>query len=210
MGSALIELYTHAVFVSLQFIAMYCYKFHTKFIWHHHQQPVPPLLADGLHNCIHSTQSRAFMSFWPLFSISSLHLVFGFPLSLVKSLGDHSIANLANLLSSILATLPAHLFFSSRAVWMTSLTLVLSLMTSFLILSFSHTMTNIPYSQPIFEMWRFMQNGNKWLSDSYWCWYTGLLCTYLTTLSRCYCRGRRHHERYSRCHSIPSPTRHSA
>ena len=105
---------------------------------HHHHQPITPLLAYGLHSCLHATLSRAILiQLFPTFSsISSLHLLFGFPLALLQPLGNHSVVILAHLLSSILATCPAHLLFRSLTVSMTSFTLVFSLMVAFLILSF--------------------------------------------------------------------------
>ena len=93
---------------------------------------------DGLHSCLHTTLSRLILiQLFPTFSsISSLHLLFGFPLALLQSLGYHSVVILAYLLSSVLATCPAHLLFRSLVVLMTSFTLVLSMIVSFLILSF--------------------------------------------------------------------------
>ena len=95
-----------------------------------------PLLVDGLHCHLHATLSRGILiQLFPTFSsILSLHLLFGFPL--LQPLGHNSVVILAHLLSSILATCPAHLLVRSLTVSMTSFTLVLSLMVSFLILPF--------------------------------------------------------------------------
>ena len=111
----------------------YCYFHH-----HHcHHQPVMPPLADGLYNILHSTRSCAifiqvsqtFLQFRS--AIFSLVFLF-FVCSIVGSIQlilDH-------LLFCILSTRPTHFLFRSFAVWMTSLTCIISLMIMFLILSF--------------------------------------------------------------------------
>ena len=123
----------------------------------HYHQPVMPLRADGFHSCLHAALSRAtLIQLFPTFSsISSLHLPFGFPLALLQPLGYHSVAILAHLLSSILATCPAHLLFRSLIVSMMSFTLVLSLMISFLILSF-RLMFRMPLSILLCEVANFL------------------------------------------------------
>jgi len=121
---------THAHAIHIHNIHIYIYIY--LYIYHH--QPVMPLLADGLHTTLWRV---TLILLFPTFaSILSLHLLFGFSLAFLQSLGYHSVGMLAHLLSSILATCPAHLLYRSLTVSTTSFTLGLSLMVSFLILSF--------------------------------------------------------------------------
>ena len=96
-----------------------------------------PLLADGLHNLRHALRSWAVLIHWlpTASSMSSLHLLFGLPLSRFPSLGVHSDVIFAHLVFFILATCPAHCSFMHFTFSIISITPVFDLIISFLILS---------------------------------------------------------------------------
>ena len=99
-----------------------------------------PLLADGLHNVLHASQSCAFRihKLPPFFSISSLHLLCGLPSDLFPFLGVHPVALSAHLVFCIRVRCPAHFPLLLSILSMMSLTLaVIALILSFLILSFN-------------------------------------------------------------------------
>ena len=100
----------------------------------HSFQPVTPLLAGGLHSCLHACRSCATrIHVLPAFSsMSSLHLRLGLPFVLFPSLGVYSVVFLAHLLLFILARCLAR-----SALLMISFTCVFDLTSLFLILFLS-------------------------------------------------------------------------
>ena len=80
---------------------------------------------------LHSTRRCAICVLPDFSSISSRHLLFGLPFVCMLDREVHSVVILPHLLLCILATCPAHFLLRSFAVWMTSLTFIISLMVTF-------------------------------------------------------------------------------